>query len=93
LKAAKQSEVKSVVIAGGVACNSRLRELSRERFEQEGIYIYIPSTKYCTDNAAMIGSLGGFMFKNGETSKLNITPFSTSRPKYERGRGGKVKNA
>ena len=41
----------------------------------------------------MIGSLGGFMFKNGETSKLNITPFSTSRPKYERGRGGKVKNA
>ncbi|MFB3148311.1 MAG: tRNA (adenosine(37)-N6)-threonylcarbamoyltransferase complex transferase subunit TsaD [Thermodesulfobacteriota bacterium] len=93
LIAAKQSEVKSVVIAGGVACNSRLRELSIERFEQEGIYIYIPSPEYCTDNAAMIGSLGGFMFKNGVTSKLNITPFSTSRPKYERGRGGKAKNA
>jgi N6-L-threonylcarbamoyladenine synthase len=93
LIAAKQNEVKSVVIAGGVACNSRLRELSKERFGQGGISVYIPSPKYCTDNAAMIGSLGGFMFKNGQTSKLNITPFSTSRPKYGRGRGGKVNTA
>ena len=93
LIAAKQNEVNSVVIAGGVACNSRLRELSRQRFEQEGISVYIPSPIYCTDNAAMIGSLGGFMFKNGQTSKLNITPFSTSRPKYGRGRGGKANTA
>lgn len=93
LIAAKENNVESVVIAGGVACNSRLRELSRERLEQEGISVYIPSPKYCTDNAAMIGSLGGFMFLEGDTSELNLTPFSTSRPKYGRGRGGQVKSA
>jgi len=93
LIAAKQNGVNNVVIAGGVACNSRLRELSKERFQEEGISVYIPSPIYCTDNAAMIGSLGGFMFQKGETSELNITPFSTSRPKYGRGRGGKVKSA
>lgn len=93
LIAAKQNEVNSVVIAGGVACNSRLRELSKEKLEKEGVSVYIPSPKFCTDNAAMIGSLGGFMFQKGDTSELNLTPFSTSRPKYGRGRGGQVKNA
>lgn len=93
LIAAKENNVGSVVIAGGVACNSRLRELSKEKLEQEGISVYIPSPKYCTDNAAMIGSLGGFMFKNGTTSELNLTPFSTSRAKYGRGRGGQTKTA
>ncbi len=91
--AAKQNDVNSVVIAGGVACNSRLRELSKEELEKEGVSVYIPSPKYCTDNAAMIGSLGGFMFQKGDTSELGITPFSTSRPKYGRGRGGQAKNA
>lgn len=91
LIAAKKNNVESVVIAGGVACNSRLRELSKEKLEQEGVSVYIPSPKYCTDNAAMIGSLGGFMFENGTTSEFNLTPFSTSRPKYGRGRGGQAK--
>ncbi len=93
LIAAKQNNVDSVVIAGGVACNSRLRELSKEKLDKEGISVYIPSPKYCTDNAAMIGSLGGFMFKEGTTSEMDLTPFSTSRPKYGRGRGGEVKSA
>ncbi len=93
LIAAKEHKVDSVVIAGGVACNSRLRELSKEVLEKEGISVYIPSPKYCTDNAAMIGSLGGFMFQQGDTSELDLTPFSTSRPKYGRGRGGQAKSA
>jgi len=93
LLAAKKHNVESVVIAGGVACNSRLRELSKEKLEQEGISVYIPSPKYCTDNAAMIGSLGGFMFQNQTTSELSLTPFSTSRAKYGRGRNGKAKTA
>lgn len=93
LLAAKENNVKSVVIAGGVACNSRLRELSKDVLEKEGVSVYIPSPKYCTDNAAMIGSLGGFMFQNGNISELDITPFSTSRPKYGRGRGEQAKTA
>ncbi|MEQ9618124.1 MAG: tRNA (adenosine(37)-N6)-threonylcarbamoyltransferase complex transferase subunit TsaD [Deltaproteobacteria bacterium] len=87
LLAAMEYGVKAAVLSGGVACNSRLRTLAKERFQEEGISLFIPSPVYCTDNAAMIGSLGGFMLREGETSTLDLNPFSTSRPKYIRGKG------
>ncbi len=87
LAATKLHEVRAVVIAGGVACNSRLRELAKDRFENEGISFYIPSPKYCTDNAAMVGALGFYKLREGDYSGLDLNPYSTSRPKYVRGRG------
>lgn len=87
LAAARKNGVKAVVIAGGVACNSRLRALAKERLEEEEISLFIPSPKYCTDNAAMIGALGFCRLKVGESSELSLTPYSISRPKYIRGRG------
>lgn len=87
LLAAKARGVKSAVMAGGVACNSRLRTLAAERFGKEGIGVYIPSPVYCTDNAAMTGVLGSYTFKEGRTSDLTLGPFSTSRTRYVRGKG------
>ena len=86
LLAAKEHNVRSVVIAGGVACNSRLRELSGKILGEERFKVYIPSPKYCTDNAAMIGSLGAFKLMNGECSELSLNTFSTARTKYKRGK-------
>jgi N6-L-threonylcarbamoyladenine synthase len=47
--------VKSVLMAGGVAANNRLRDRMQEEF---GDKVIIPAIKYCTDNAAMVAMEG-----------------------------------
>jgi len=79
LSAAKQFEVNNVVISGGVACNKRLREVSTELFSKEGINVYIPSPKFCTDNAAMIAALGYFRLVRGERAVMDMGTYSTAR--------------
>ncbi len=68
--AAKQCGVKSIVIAGGVACNSRLRTRMAENAKEAGIDTCFPSPVFCTDNAAMIASLGDHYLKLGERGDL-----------------------
>lgn len=58
-RAAKKFGMNQIVLAGGVAANSEIRRKIKS-FEEEGYKIYIPSMKYCTDNAAMIGSCAYF---------------------------------
>ncbi|MBI5124250.1 MAG: tRNA (adenosine(37)-N6)-threonylcarbamoyltransferase complex transferase subunit TsaD [Candidatus Omnitrophica bacterium] len=72
--AARLHKVKDIVVGGGVAANSRLREKFSEnaRFS-EGVRIYFPEKKYCTDNAAMVGSLGEEMYKQGKRSDLYLS--------------------
>lgn len=59
LKAAEKFGMKQIVLAGGVAANSDLRKKIKSLAEK-GYKIYIPAMKYCTDNAAMIGSCAYF---------------------------------
>ena len=49
-----------MVLAGGVAANERLREELKAKLAAEGIKLYYPELKLCTDNAAMIASAGYF---------------------------------
>ena len=54
------------VLAGGVAANSRLRELMAERRKEvPDCELVIPPLKYCTDNAAMIGASGAAAYAHG----------------------------
>ena len=61
LAACKESGIDSLVIAGGVAANSRLRALAQARCEKAGIALRIPAPGLCTDNGAMVASLGALM--------------------------------
>ncbi len=58
MKAVKQFQVRDIVVAGGVAANSRLRSLLSEHAARQSVNVFIPSMKFCTDNAAMIACIG-----------------------------------
>lgn len=65
LRACKDLGIDRLVIAGGVAANSRLREVAKERAGKAGVRLHIPSPALCTDNGAMVASLGSLMVSQG----------------------------
>ena len=71
IKAIKQIDTKTVVLAGGVSANSYIRN-EFMKLQDKGIKVYMPDMKLCTDKAAMIGSAGYYNFINGEKSDLNL---------------------
>jgi N6-L-threonylcarbamoyladenine synthase len=72
LRAAKKYNVKTVMLAGGVSANKRLRERFVEMMRRElpNTRYQMPDTKYCTDNAAMIAAAGYF-----HAIKKDFTPW------------------
>ena len=67
LAACKQSGIESLVIAGGVAANSRLRAVAQERCDKAGVRLRVPSPGLCTDNGAMVAALGSLMVSAGRS--------------------------
>jgi N6-L-threonylcarbamoyladenine synthase len=63
LQAARKFGARDVVIGGGVAANSRLRALMKERGEAAGFAVRLPARVLCTDNAAMIAHAGWRMLR------------------------------
>lgn len=64
-QAASKYNVKQVIIAGGVAANSGLRQRVTARFAQTSIPVYFPPLDLCTDNAAMIAAAGQILYEKG----------------------------
>ncbi len=73
VKAAKDFNVKQVVLAGGVSANSYLREQMNQEIKKLGIDIIIPPMWCCTDNAAMIAKVGSRLYDKKMFAPLDIS--------------------
>ena len=78
--ACRENGVKDLLIGGGVAANSRLRALAQERCDAAGIRLRVPRPGLCTDNGAMVASLGAQMVTRGRTPSLLELPADSSMP-------------
>ncbi len=74
--AAQFTKQNTICLSGGVAANSRLKERMIQLSEEKGYKLFIPSPKYCTDNAAMIASCAYYEYLNNNISDifLNADP-------------------
>jgi N6-L-threonylcarbamoyladenine synthase len=70
---------KTLIVAGGVACNGALRDASRQAAEQLGIPVYFPSPHLSTDNAAMIAAAGTVKLEAGERAGFDLNADVTLR--------------
>jgi N6-L-threonylcarbamoyladenine synthase len=70
---------KTLIVAGGVACNGALREASRQAAERLGIPAYFPSPHLSTDNAAMIAAAGTVKLQAGERAGFDLNADVTLR--------------
>ncbi|MCL2013160.1 MAG: tRNA (adenosine(37)-N6)-threonylcarbamoyltransferase complex transferase subunit TsaD [Cystobacterineae bacterium] len=66
MEAARQEGFEAIALGGGVAANSRLRSLAKERAEAAQLRLYVPEPSLCTDNAAMIALAGHEAYMRGE---------------------------
>ena len=81
IKACKETGIDSLVIAGGVAANSRLREVALERCAAAQIELRTPPPALCTDNGAMVAALGSLAISSGRpASALGIEAASSISP-------------
>jgi N6-L-threonylcarbamoyladenine synthase len=80
LAACKASGIDSLVIAGGVAANSRLRALASQRCLAAGVRLRIPSPALCTDNGAMVAALGSLMVAAGRAPSQSAFDADSSLP-------------
>ncbi|MBI5362217.1 MAG: tRNA (adenosine(37)-N6)-threonylcarbamoyltransferase complex transferase subunit TsaD [Planctomycetes bacterium] len=72
LRAAEREGLRTILVAGGVACNQRLRAEMTMRAAERGLVAVFPSPAYCTDNAVMIAGLGWHVWKAGGSAGLAL---------------------
>lgn len=76
IKAAKDYQVKNIIVAGGVSANQGLR---KKLTSESPIKVLFPPMSYCTDNAAMIASAARIMYEHQLFSKLDLSV----KPSYD----------
>lgn len=76
--ACRERGITDVLLGGGVAANSRLRQLTEQRCSSAGITLHVPPLDLCTDNGAMVAALGAQLVMAGiEPSGISFAPDSS----------------
>lgn len=75
IRAARQYQVKTVLLAGGVAANQTLRNMMINRTRAEGKQLYFPALPLCTDNAAMIAGNAHHCYIDGQFAPLTVNAY------------------
>ena len=76
--ACRENGITEVLLGGGVAANSRLRQLTEQRCSAAGIRLTVPPLPLCTDNGAMVAALGAQLVMAGvEPSGIGFAPDSS----------------
>ncbi len=78
-RAAKETGIKEITVAGGVSANSGLRNALKENAEKYRWNLVIPKFEYTMDNAAMIAITGYYKYLNQEFVGQNIVPFARTQ--------------
>jgi N6-L-threonylcarbamoyladenine synthase len=78
-KVAEELLPRTLIVAGGVACNGALRQASREAADRLGVPVYFPSVHLSTDNAAMIAAAGTVKLEAGERAGWDLNADVTLR--------------
>lgn len=74
LKAAEQTGIKDIAIAGGVSANSEVRKQIEKAGKENNWNVFIPKFEYCTDNAAMIAITAYYKYLKSDFCKLDVAP-------------------
>jgi len=76
VRAARARRARALVLAGGVAANSLLRQRMGEAAQVLGVPLYVPPASLCTDNAGMIAVAGAYRLARGERSSLRLGAYA-----------------
>ncbi|WP_029068908.1 tRNA (adenosine(37)-N6)-threonylcarbamoyltransferase complex transferase subunit TsaD [Jonesia quinghaiensis] len=80
IAACQRHDIDTLVIGGGFSANSQLRDMAAQRCAQAGITLRIPPIRYCTDNGAMIASLGASLVAANVAPSTLDFPVDSSMP-------------
>ena len=87
IAAAVAVAAEAILITGGVACNSRLRERLTEQGAEKGLDVVYPPPILCTDNGAMIAAAGAYHFGRGQRDGFSLSVHPRARLSGSNGTG------